>query len=216
MDSVSRHRLLSIFPSSDVVSSATGTAVDDDLTEDDVLWTIDAVEQSTISSPADKNTDAATTNHRRTSSFNKNSGILAALPESNNHSVLLSRKSSIPSSSKAIPLVPRTERDYAPLSQSLPATARKMNQSAPVNVPLLSIAMAQRRSSRFVEPDDEIDDGEEEAEEKLPPHELVARGSRNSPWNTFSVLEGVGRTLKGRDLRQVRSLINYCVRMFGR
>ncbi|KAI9128690.1 hypothetical protein K1719_000173 [Acacia pycnantha] len=36
----------------------------------------------------------------------------------------------------------------------------------------------------------------------LPPHEIVARGSGVSPKTTSSVLEGVGRTLKGRDLRQ--------------
>ena len=34
----------------------------------------------------------------------------------------------------------------------------------------------------------------------LPPHEIVARGSAILPKTTFSVLEGVGRRLKGRDL----------------
>jgi hypothetical protein len=52
--------------------------------------------------------------------------------------------------------------------------------------------------------DDDDDDGDEEL---LPPHEIVARGSGVSPRTTFSVLEGVGRTLKGRDLRQVRNAV---------
>jgi len=50
-----------------------------------------------------------------------------------------------------------------------------------------------------------IDDDDDE--EMLPPHEIVARGSGVSPKTTFSVLEGVGRTLKGRDLRQVRNAV---------
>ncbi|KAF5744885.1 hypothetical protein HS088_TW07G00466 [Tripterygium wilfordii] len=50
---------------------------------------------------------------------------------------------------------------------------------------------------------DDIDDVEEEEEgEMLPPHEIVAMGSARSPLLACSVLEGAGRTLKGRDLRQ--------------
>lgn len=52
----------------------------------------------------------------------------------------------------------------------------------------------------------EVDDGdaEDEAEdEMLPPHLIVAR----SHAMTFSVFEGVGRTLKGRDLRRVRNAV---------
>lgn len=48
---------------------------------------------------------------------------------------------------------------------------------------------------------------EEEDEEMLPPHEIVARGVGVMPNTTFSMLEGVGRTLKGRDLRQVRNAV---------
>lgn len=54
---------------------------------------------------------------------------------------------------------------------------------------------------------DVADDDDGGDEEMLPPHELVARGSEVSARTTFSVLEGVGRTLKGRDLRQVRNAI---------
>lgn len=49
---------------------------------------------------------------------------------------------------------------------------------------------------------DEVDE-----EEVLPPHEIVARVSLRNQKTTFSVLEGVGRTLKGRDLRQVRNAV---------
>ncbi|KAJ6382483.1 hypothetical protein OIU77_031015 [Salix suchowensis] len=136
----------------------------------------------------------------------KNSGILAALPESN-HNTVLYRKPSLPSSpssssSRAIPLIPRSPHVAEHASQSVPI--RKMNQSAPMNVPVLSMAMAKERNSRFKEDDDGEFDGDEEM---LPPHEIVARGSMQSPQTTFSVLEGVGRTLKGRDLRQVRNAV---------
>ena len=52
-----------------------------------------------------------------------------------------------------------------------------------------------------------MDDDDDDDDEMLPPHEIVARGSGVTPNSTFSVLEGVGRTLKGRDLRQVRNAI---------
>ncbi|KAF8768965.1 hypothetical protein HU200_007077 [Digitaria exilis] len=49
---------------------------------------------------------------------------------------------------------------------------------------------------------------EEDDEEMLPPHEMVARArARESPMTTFSVLEGAGRTLQGTDLRQVRNAV---------
>lgn len=44
---------------------------------------------------------------------------------------------------------------------------------------------------------------DEREEEMLPPHEIVAR----SQIATFSVFEGLGRTLKGRDLRRVRNAV---------
>lgn len=51
------------------------------------------------------------------------------------------------------------------------------------------------------------DGGDEDDGEMLPPHEIVARSSARSPMTTFSVLEGKGRTLKGRDLRRVRNAV---------
>ncbi|XWS43388.1 hypothetical protein CRYUN_Cryun16bG0099000 [Craigia yunnanensis] len=64
--------------------------------------------------------------------------------------------------------------------------------------------VARERNKKFLEVDYYDEEGEQEM---LPPHEIVARGSGVSPKTTFSVLEGVGRTLKGRDLRQVRNAI---------
>lgn len=74
-----------------------------------------------------------------------------------------------------------------------------------MKVPVLTEAMAKMRKGLLAEVYDDEDDGGDD--QMLPPHELVSRGSGVSPKTTFSVLEGVGRTLKGRDLRQVRNAI---------
>ncbi|KAB5519723.1 hypothetical protein DKX38_024042 [Salix brachista] len=211
MDPTTRYRFLGIPSSISSSSSADGNGDSngngDELNEDDILWTNDYTDQSLSNSPISAPPTTSAYNLQNKSNhltaFPKNSGILAALPESNHNTVLYrkpslaSSSSSSSSSSRAIPLIPRSPHVAEYASQSVPI--RKLNQSAPMNVPMLSIAMAKQRNSRFKEEDDGEFDGDEEM---LPPHEIVARGSRRSPKTTFSVLEGVGRTLKGRDLRQ--------------
>ena len=57
-----------------------------------------------------------------------------------------------------------------------------------------------------------LDNNNEDNDEMFPPHEIVARGLVILPKTTFSVLEGVWRTLKGRDLRQVCNAVqNSCI-----
>jgi len=74
-------------------------------------------------------------------------------------------------------------------------------QSAPVNVPdWTKIASERSKRSTNVEDADGDDDGE-----SIPPHELLAR--EYSKAVTKSVYEGVGRTLRGRDLRVVRNAV---------
>lgn len=100
-----------------------------------------------------------------------------------------------------IPVIPKPPQERI---NPVPSSSVKYHQSAPVNVPVLSQAMRRHRDF-FVEEDDD-DDGEAEM---LPPHEIVERGSAavHSPMLACSVLEGIGRTLKGRDLRQVRNAV---------
>ncbi|KAF7811162.1 putative senescence regulator S40 [Senna tora] len=79
---------------------------------------------------------------------------------------------------------------------------RQMATSAPVNVPDWSKIL--RVDS--VESLHDVDDGSGDENEfgMVPPHEYLAREyarSRNS------VFEGVGRTLKGRDMRRVRDAV---------
>ncbi|KAF3441629.1 hypothetical protein FNV43_RR15544 [Rhamnella rubrinervis] len=192
-------------------TSSTAIATGDELMEAEVFWTNEFTEPNHNLPTGSITTRFSSNPHRLGFDHSLNSGILAVLPDSDHGSKILYRKSSIPSSSSSsssssrlIPVVPRPpqsqgsqDRDY---SQSLSST--KFHQSAPMNVPVFSKAMEKRRNTELFDLED--DDGDDEM---LPPHEIVSRGSGVSPKTTFSVLEGVGRTLKGRDLRQVRNAI---------
>lgn len=120
--------------------------------------------------------------HTRNSSFH---GLSAAL--SNDHHPLLRRKSALNPSVSAAKTIPH---------RSEGGSGVKFHQSAPMNVPVWP--KKERRSKNF----DVIEEDEDEEDEMVPPHEIVARSHV-----TFSVFEGVGRTLKGRDLRRVRNAV---------
>ncbi|KAF3642764.1 hypothetical protein FXO37_22381 [Capsicum annuum] len=64
-----------------------------------------------------------------------------------------------------------------------------------------------RNSTVFDEDEDEDDDDDEDEDEMMPPHEWIAKKLERSKITSFSVCEGVGRTLKGRDLSRVRNAI---------
>ncbi|WVZ68065.1 hypothetical protein U9M48_017055 [Paspalum notatum var. saurae] len=124
-------------------------------------------------------------------------GILDALPERRRSPP---QSSSSASSSPASP-APAPPRMIPAVPRPAPAPLPHMPQSLPVNVPA-----ARLRKPPVVAVMGEAE--EDDDEEMLPPHEMVARvRARESPMTTFSVLEGAGRTLKGRDLRQVRNAV---------
>ncbi|OIV91930.1 hypothetical protein TanjilG_00598 [Lupinus angustifolius] len=79
---------------------------------------------------------------------------------------------------------------------------RHVTSSLPVNVPDWSKILRVDSVGSFHEGDD--DDFDEEESDMVPPHEYLAR-SRNAAAN--SVFEGVGRTLKGRDMSRVRDAV---------
>ncbi|MED6219984.1 hypothetical protein PIB30_040847 [Stylosanthes scabra] len=172
----------------------------DDLNEADLFWSIEVSEPKNeypFPLPADNN-------RRRNFDRPQNSGILAVLAEPD-HAPVFRRNPSVSSSPRPIPSLPRTPSQNSELlAQSAPS--RKFQQSAPVMIPILMSKGATRRRNG-----DElavIYDGDVDGDDEvLPPHEIVAKGSGFTPNITFSVLEGVGRTLKGRDLRQVRNAI---------
>ncbi|CAN1182147.1 hypothetical protein LINPERPRIM_LOCUS40699 [Linum perenne] len=82
------------------------------------------------------------------------------------------------------------------------------SSSLPVNIPDWSKILKDeyRGNGRRVVDDDEDEDDEEDGGgggEWVPPHELLARQRIAS----LSVQEGIGRTLKGRDMSRVRNAI---------
>ncbi|XAR53793.1 hypothetical protein NMG60_11022476 [Bertholletia excelsa] len=50
-------------------------------------------------------------------------------------------------------------------------------------------------------------DGDGDGDGMVPPHEYIARKLARSQISSFSMCEGIGRTLKGRDLRKVRNAV---------
>ncbi|KAG6649350.1 hypothetical protein CIPAW_07G206400 [Carya illinoinensis] len=105
--------------------------------------------------------------------------------------------------SEILSVLPQADQLHYQTLREGPGKNLHHHQSAPMKVPVISNAMAKRSNVLLLDVDE--DDGEEA--DMLPPHEIVAKGSGVSPKTTFSVPEGVGRTLKGRDLRQVRNAI---------
>ncbi|XP_058087743.1 protein S40-7-like isoform X5 [Magnolia sinica] len=199
--SPSSGRFLGLFSEPSITSVGPTSGIE--LDEDDVFWSDASCSDASISSrrsetppPPPSPSENGVARFRRPQNF----GILAALPDTAVHrhdrGPFLRRPiaASPPSSSRMIPSIPRPQ----PLTAS-----GKFHQSAPVNVPMLPMAAGRREDSEgFEEGDDREGD-----DEMLPPHEIVARGSARSPMTTFSVLEGKGRTLKGRDLRRVRNAV---------
>eukprot|EP00252_Welwitschia_mirabilis_P013307 TRINITY_DN2931_c0_g1_i1.p1 TRINITY_DN2931_c0_g1~~TRINITY_DN2931_c0_g1_i1.p1 ORF type:complete len:189 (-),score=10.76 TRINITY_DN2931_c0_g1_i1:401-967(-) len=96
-----------------------------------------------------------------------------------------------------------------PPQQNLVSPPQNYNQrprSAPVNVP------DWQKMLRFEAPKLRLDDpndswSDEEDDERLPPHEILAREHTRSETRTKSMLQGIGRTLKGRDLSRVRNTV---------
>ncbi|URD85755.1 hypothetical protein MUK42_27986 [Musa troglodytarum] len=83
------------------------------------------------------------------------------------------------------------------------------SSSAPVDVPAWSRSL--RSGSEGPLPDRE--EGEEVDEGWLPPHEYLARAQGKSM--ATSVFEGVGRTLKGRDMSRLRDTVWSQTGFFG-
>ncbi|KAG8385736.1 hypothetical protein BUALT_Bualt03G0076200 [Buddleja alternifolia] len=82
--------------------------------------------------------------------------------------------------------------------------SRHMATSAPVNVPDWSKIYRVNSVESLHDPDDGLND----SSELVPPHEYLAREyARSRKIAANSVFEGVGRTLKGRDLSRVRDAV---------
>ncbi|THU44960.1 hypothetical protein C4D60_Mb02t12870 [Musa balbisiana] len=77
------------------------------------------------------------------------------------------------------------------------------NQSAPVNIPAWPRWRRGWKAEVSEGSEEEAESGDAEEEEMVPPHVMVAR----SRATTCTVFEGVGRTIRVRDLRRVRNAV---------
>ncbi|KAL0407258.1 UNVERIFIED_CONTAM: hypothetical protein Slati_4039700 [Sesamum latifolium] len=97
----------------------------------------------------------------------------------------------------------------------------RRQSSAPVDVPDWSKILKKRSrrnlwddaSDAHNDDDDDgvhdgkTDDDDDDDDEMVPPHEYLARRLASAQIASFSMCEGVGRTLKGRDLSKLRNAI---------
>lgn len=138
------------------------------------------------------------------------------LDESSPTKKVYSKDSSGSSSAWPIPAVPRkipranTQTSHEP--EGIQAVAQ--GSSAPVDIPdwakIYQTANKERGSkNKGKEAGDENDGGDDDDDggDMIPPHEWLARKLARSQISSFSVCEGRGRTLKGRDLSRVRNAI---------
>ncbi|CAN8308446.1 unnamed protein product [Cochlearia groenlandica] len=81
--------------------------------------------------------------------------------------------------------------------------SRAKQSSTPMNVPDWSKVYGNTRSSHIHSHDNDNDDDDDGC--MVPPHEWIARKLARTQISSFSMCEGLGRTLKGRDLSKVRN-----------
>ncbi|KAL5731262.1 hypothetical protein ACHQM5_004010 [Ranunculus cassubicifolius] len=111
----------------------------------------------------------------------------------------------IPTASK---MIPRASINEQP---------KMLQQSAPVNIPdwsKLHKKNSQRGSFGSRGIDDDVnenramDDDESDGDDEwVPPHEWIAKKLARTQISSFSVCEGAGRTLKGKDISKVRNAV---------
>ncbi|XP_042034211.1 uncharacterized protein LOC121780660 [Salvia splendens] len=161
-----------------------------ELHESDVVWSF-SVSVSPDATPPPPPQHHQIHHHRRHNFNPASSGLSAALSDDHRH--LIRRKSTVM-------LAPASRKEEIPNPPS------RLHQSAPMNVPQWPKELRRRCGNAdfdgIDEAEDDGDDEEEQEEEIVPPHVIVARSHV-----TFSVFEGAGRTLKGRDLRRVRNAV---------
>lgn len=86
----------------------------------------------------------------------------------------------------------------------------KYQSSAAVNIPNRSrMEWKQKRKDNGIIDDNSEDDEDNGGNdfERIPPHELIAGQFAQREITSFSVYEGIGRNLKGRDLIRVRNAV---------
>ncbi|KAE8693008.1 Ribosomal protein S11 family protein [Hibiscus syriacus] len=217
-------RFLGVYPHSPLPNNPShSSSVAEELNEDDIFLSGDFSDNSTGSnsvgglpnSHQQKTSPSSTPINHKSFHHSENFGILAAIrdpsrpqshfyqkPSISSSASSSSSVTSAASSARSIPSIPKPPQERIPVVSSSYFSSGRFHQSAPVNVPMLTKPMRKKQDFDY-----DYDMELEEEGEMLPPHEIVARSLAQSPVLACSVLEGLGRTLKGRDLRQVRNAV---------
>ncbi|KAF8409571.1 hypothetical protein HHK36_005649 [Tetracentron sinense] len=128
------------------------------------------------------------------------------------------RKSKDPSSVSTPWRLPTATR-MIPRANNFSHEAKVLQQSAPVNIPEWSKIYRKNSNKGYTDgswvdasdgvanEDEGINGVSEDDDDKVPPHEWIAKKLARNQMSSFSVCEGIGRTLKGRDLRKVRNAV---------
>lgn len=130
------------------------------------------------------------------------------------------RESSSSSSAWRLPSAPRMIRRVGNSASNENKVAQQ--SSAPVNIPDWSEIYGKHANMESSRNGSWVDNGggmvygdgdyggcgeDYEDDDMVPPHEWLARKLARSQISSFSVCEGMGRTLKGRDLSKVRNAV---------
>lgn len=146
-----------------------------------------------------------------------------------NSSTPMSSSSSKESSNSTFRRLPTAAKMIPRLNNPIHEPPKLSQQSAPVSIPDWSKIYGRKQDSRKASNEDsswsDVDDvpggvthdggdsdGDDDDDDyddyaKVPPHEWIARKLSRNQISSFSVFEGVGRTLKGRDLSRVRNAV---------
>ncbi|KAL0928074.1 hypothetical protein M5K25_002311 [Dendrobium thyrsiflorum] len=101
------------------------------------------------------------------------------------------------SSMKASSASRKIPRSNNTVGEDNSSTTALIQQSAPVTIP---------NWSKIFKRSETEDEEEDDEEDRVPPHEWIAKKMERNQIS-FSVCEGEGRTLKGRDQRKVRNAV---------
>ncbi|PNY03463.1 hypothetical protein L195_g026795 [Trifolium pratense] len=108
------------------------------------------------------------------------------------------------SSSSARKNIPKANTTLLPVVSDDPFVR---GSSAPMNIPDWSEVYGKNCKNGGLHDDGDDYGDDDEDGDVVPPHEWIAKKLARNQISSFSVCEGMGRTLKGRDLSKVRNAI---------
>ncbi|XP_057954907.1 protein S40-4-like [Malania oleifera] len=119
-------------------------------------------------------------------------------------------RSASPELRRPVPSSRPAKRQSSKRGDSVAGAVSAAASSLPLNIPDWSKILKEdygENRSRENEGSADSDEDYEDGGNRIPPHEFLARQLARTRIASFSLHEGIGRTLKGRDLSRVRNAI---------